>query len=35
MEKQPYELDEPTERMPWRRLIILAIILWVGASWLA
>jgi hypothetical protein len=33
-DRQPYELEEITENIPWLRLVLLAIILWGIAYWL-
>jgi hypothetical protein len=31
-----YEIDEiPSEHVPWLKLIFLAVIVWLGARWLA
>lgn len=32
---QPYEIDDDvTERLPWRFLTMVALVLWIGAWWL-
>ncbi len=32
---QPYEIEEPEEKVPWGKLVLAALALWAAAWWLA